>query len=816
MLDGLKTAPGSLARQGLVLLCWIAVLALSYIAWRRRRGEDVTDLLVVGGLLLALRLGLLVAGLPRQEQPGDASLAAALDLTGLVLLVWPFLAPPLPASWADRLAGAGLLTVALTCGVALWQRVCGTLGLYSEPPFSITWGHSALVMAGLAGLNLLHVQRRRRDWLLTMAGSLLAGIGGLLFPLPTASPLSAALTAVTAVLAAAWLNRLERPQREMAPVWLGSEVYSDTETTVDLLAASTSLLATTDLAGLLPAVTAALRHILEIRAAALLLPMEGELTEHEKTCPLKMAARWPYRDRPETLGPVPGECKPILAEILARGAPVHLTQKTDAQRLKLLESILGAELEAALILPLSSRPPERRLRAGQGLLVLDHGGDPLGVDQLELCRILADQVAIAANTIQLRTQIGQQSRALDHLAHRQDAETGRLHAILGSIADGVVVSDANDQVVLTNDAALNILGAEQPDILGQPFGQILGRMVPAGDVGIIGTLTESSPYGTEAVFEVGDRVVETSMIPIENSGPSQLGVVAVLRDITDLATAEAERERLLTDLQEHNRGLEETAERLQELDKLKSQFIANVSHELRTPLNSIIGFSGVMLKEIDGTLTEAQHEDIRAIYTSGKHLLGLITNLLDIGQIWADKMELTLSKVDLAEVVEDAATIALSLIGDKPIQLVQTLDPDLPTIWADRTRVRQILLNLFTNAIKYTEQGQVTVSASRDNDAVIISVADTGIGIPPEHQDTIFEAFGRVDNSNTRKVDGMGLGLSISRQLVELQGGQIWVESDVGVGSTFHFSLPLEGPPSSSADRKVTHQRLEAALAQWQ
>jgi two-component system sensor histidine kinase ChiS len=147
---------------------------------------------------------------------------------------------------------------------------------------------------------------------------------------------------------------------------------------------------------------------------------------------------------------------------------------------------------------------------------------------------------------------------------------------------------------------------------------------------------------------------------------------------------------------------------------------------------------------------------------------------------------------------------------------VQALDPDLPAIRADKTRARQVLLNLLTNAIKYTEQGHIIVSASRDQDTVVISVADTGIGIPPEHIETIFEEFCRVANFRTRKVSGLGLGLAISRKLVELQGGQIWVESEVGVGSTFYFSLPIEGPPSTSMDRKITHQRLEAALARWQ
>jgi signal transduction histidine kinase len=204
------------------------------------------------------------------------------------------------------------------------------------------------------------------------------------------------------------------------------------------------------------------------------------------------------------------------------------------------------------------------------------------------------------------------------------------------------------------------------------------------------------------------------------------------------------------------------------------------------------------------------------VYRSGKHLLGLITDMLDISRLWAGKMDVTLGDVELPEVIQDAVAIAAPLIDDKPIQLVQKLDSDLPTIRTDRTRVRQLLLNLLTNAIKYTKQGGVTVSAWPEKDFVVVSVADTGIGIPPKHIETIFREFGRVDNSSTRETGGLGLGLAISRQLIELLGGEIWVESEVDVGSTFSFSLPVEGPTAASKGQRITHQRLETALAQWQ
>lgn len=775
----MNDAVTTLIGQGVALLCWTAVAASSYTAWQRRRRDDPFNLLAVGGCWLAIRLGLLLVGLPAPGRPGNNWLAAALDLAGLVLLAWPFLAPPLPTRWADRLAGAGLMTVALLCGASLWHWVRGALGLLSSTQSRpiITWAYAALVLAGLAALNLSLHRPGNRVWMLTAIGALVAGAGGLLMPHSLVPPpLSAMLTAVTTTLASTWLNWLERRQREDAPPTPSSETPPDPQEAVRLPWSSNPLFSAPDLAQLLQATAAALAPILRIQQVVLFL------TGDENQGGLHLVARWSRTGSSDASPPFSRELGQLLRGVFARGRSVNVLR---SQGSKPLAQTLGSEWRAALILPLVGEQEAR------GILVLGHDGATLDTHQLQLCDDLASQVAIATHYIQLRATIGQQARSLSHLVRRQEQETGQLRSILASIGDGVIVSDANDQVILANDAALNILEAERDDVTGQPFGQILGRMAPAGEVGIIGTLINNSSYGTEAIFQVAERVVQTSMSPVENSGGVPLGVVAVLRDITALAQAEAEREQLLVDLQERGRQLEEAAEQLRELDRLKSQFITNMSHELRTPLNHIIGFSAMMLKEMGGPLTDMQRQDLETIQKGGKHLLSLITDILDISQIWAGKMGLTLGDVALPEIIEDTITTATARIGSKPIELKQSLAPDLPVIQADKTRVRQVLLNLVTNAIKYTERGQVTVSASRDDGFVTVSVSDTGIGIPPEYQETIFEEFGRVDSSSTRKVDGLGLGLSISRCLVELHGGQIGVESEVGAGSTFHFSLPL-------------------------
>ena len=237
-------------------------------------------------------------------------------------------------------------------------------------------------------------------------------------------------------------------------------------------------------------------------------------------------------------------------------------------------------------------------------------------------------------------------------------------------------------------------------------------------------------------------------------------------------------------------------EELQRVDELKSQFLANMSHELRTPLNSIIGFSRVILKGIDGPITDLQREDLTAIYNAGQHLLGLINDILDLSKIEAGKMELAFEDVDIGDLVNSVMSTAVGLVKDKPVKLLKEIEPDLPIIQADPIRVRQVLLNLISNAAKFTEQGHIKVTARRHIgthglEEILISVEDTGPGISPEDQKKLFKRFSQVDASLTRKTGGTGLGLSISRNLVEMHGGRIWVESEVGKGTTFYFTLPI-------------------------
>ncbi|HEX2500732.1 MAG TPA: ATP-binding protein, partial [Methylomirabilota bacterium] len=239
------------------------------------------------------------------------------------------------------------------------------------------------------------------------------------------------------------------------------------------------------------------------------------------------------------------------------------------------------------------------------------------------------------------------------------------------------------------------------------------------------------------------------------------------------------------------REIEAKGRELEVASRHKSQFLANMSHELRTPLNAILGYTELLNDGIYGDLPQKAGDVMTRIDRSGKHLLGLINDVLDLSKIEAGQLELALADYSLQEVVHAVVTQVESLAAEKGLSLRVALPPGLPAGRGDERRLAQVLLNLVGNAIKFTEAGEVRLTARVDGDAFVVSVADTGPGIAEADRQRIFEEFQQADSSSTRKKGGTGLGLSIARRIVELHGGRIWVESAVGRGSTFSFRVPV-------------------------
>jgi signal transduction histidine kinase/HAMP domain-containing protein len=282
------------------------------------------------------------------------------------------------------------------------------------------------------------------------------------------------------------------------------------------------------------------------------------------------------------------------------------------------------------------------------------------------------------------------------------------------------------------------------------------------------------------------RGLITGLLSVYFKGEAEIteSEARTLRTVARLVSVAKENADLVGELRDNNFQLERA-------NRLKSEFLANVSHELRTPMNAIIGYSKLMLDGLDGELNAQQEADLQRVTTAADNLLGLINGLLDLSKIEAGRMEINIEEVDVAPIVEDVVALVRPQSDAKDLDVRADVPDDLPSILADRARFRQILVNLMSNAVKFTDKGAVTIAATSADGWVTVSVADTGIGISTEAQAYIFDEFRQADASTTRRYGGTGLGLAISKRLVALHGGRIWVESGPNGGAIFSFTMPV-------------------------
>ena len=374
-------------------------------------------------------------------------------------------------------------------------------------------------------------------------------------------------------------------------------------------------------------------------------------------------------------------------------------------------------------------------------------------------------------------------------------------ALLGRVADLMrdrflyasvavyLVESSTEQVYLR---AVSPLNADWPPYVRKDDGTVMGDALRKVEIQV-----RSWEVGQDS--EWYRRTFSRGAIPLKMR-ERVLGVLAVLsterEGISDDSFKVLEHvANQITIALENARAYEkekETAQRLRETEEFRSNFLAHMSHGLREPLTNIIGFSSLLLKGFDGAINAQQRGDLQIVYANSQHLLGLINDLLDVSQIEAGLMELQFQELNLTEIIKSVMATLSALVRDKDIELHREIVPDLPLVWADAARTRQVLLRLLTNAARFTEQGNITVSVSTNGREVQVSVSDTGVGMTPEEQAHIFERFERGHLGSSSRPGSDGLGLALSKEFVELHGGHIWVESQVGQGSTFTFTLPLQ------------------------
>ena len=293
-----------------------------------------------------------------------------------------------------------------------------------------------------------------------------------------------------------------------------------------------------------------------------------------------------------------------------------------------------------------------------------------------------------------------------------------------------------------------------------------------------------------------DIIKENYENPINIKTNTELDIL--IDNFNKMQSAIQMREELLL---KKNNDLRIQTQEAMDASKLKSEFLANISHELRTPLNSIIGFTGRVIKKSGDSMAMPQLENLIIVKNEGEHLLKIINELLDYSRAEAGKMEIHAEYFNLVEVISEVSSMISSFLEDKPIEYTQKLfSISEMTIYSDRTKLRQILINLLSNAFKYSEEGTVTLSVDMGNSFYRIMVKDEGIGIAPENLENIFEAFHQVDGSYTRKVGGTGLGLSTTKRFIEMLGGNIDVQSVLGSGSCFTVYIPVK---FKDIDRKI-------------
>lgn len=502
-----------------------------------------------------------------------------------------------------------------------------------------------------------------------------------------------------------------------------------------------------------------LARFFEIPQAAFAL-----LDEEQKQ--MLVVAEYYAADRPSAKGIVlPVEGNPSMEWILKHKKPLAITDvQQDALMAPLRDIMQQRGVASILIAP---------------ILVNERVLGTIGLDAVTRRTFTDKEISLVAH---IASQVG---HAIQR--RRAEVETARQRTYFQTLVQNspvaIVTLDHQHCITTCNPTFEKLFGYREDEIRGQNLDALIA---PVDEQKQAAQYTQEAMIG-QSVHGIGKRrrkdgsLVEVELfgVPVLVEG-EPIGVLALYHDITELMEARRQAEAAA---------------------QAKAEFLANMSHEIRTPLNAVIGMTGLLL---DTPLNQEQRDFVETIRTSGDTLLSVINDILDFSKIEAGKMSMEQQPFYLTSCVESALDLLTPKAAEKGIELAYTIQENTPNkLIGDVTRLRQVLVNLLGNAVKFTEKGEVVVSVSCKNLAeneheLHFSVRDTGIGIPLERMDRLFQAFSQVDSSTTRRFGGTGLGLSISRSLVEMMGGRIWVESEVGKGSTFHFTIRAQSAPATT------------------
>jgi PAS domain S-box-containing protein len=460
--------------------------------------------------------------------------------------------------------------------------------------------------------------------------------------------------------------------------------------------------------------------------------------------------------------------KGLAGWVIEKKQPVIIPDVTQDSRWIALPSESGMVRKSVLAAPLLLG--EEALGA---ILLFHPETNYFTEDHLKLVSAAAAQVAQAINNAELYRLITDQANKLGDMLQEQAAEAYRIQTILSSITDGILVLDEKNTILMLNPSAEEMFGLRGAPLAERPLRDIVSVASDEDRNFVLSFYTDLLIHsrklkepGETVSFRVEGprRVLDVSLVMAPVGRGGAMGTIAVLRDITREA----------------------------EVDRMKTEFISTVSHELRTPMTSIKGYTDLLFMGVAGPLTEQQKRFLTIIKNNADRLANLVSDVLDISRIESGRVRLNLQAVSLKEVMDEITLAFEHRIREKGLNYTVDIPDDLPPLRADKDRLAQILTNLVGNACQYTpEGGSVLVTARAIGDMVQIDVKDTGIGIAPEDLPRIFDRFFRADHPMIRDTAGTGLGLSITKAFVEMHGGRIWVQSELGKGSTFSFTIPI-------------------------
>ncbi len=454
----------------------------------------------------------------------------------------------------------------------------------------------------------------------------------------------------------------------------------------------------------------------------------------------------------------------LLAYVLQKDCPLVIENLSQSEY-PFAALIEATGLQTAMFFPLYSPEDKKSL----GVLILgDQKPREWRADEIELMTTVSNQLALSTS----------HARLLDEIA----TERNRFNAVLNGVGEGVVLVDEHDRVLFANPAALRNIGLNKTYSIGQYDTASLLLVAAERSRELAAQLAESETVEPVQVERAG-RTWSVSINPIYDNSGEFIGVAQVQRDVTEAAR----------------------------VDRMKTEFISLVSHELRTPLTSIKGYLELVLDGDTGPINEVQQRFLEIARNGSDRLMALINDLLDVSRIESGKVELERTVLYMTGAINNVIEPLRLVAQEKQLEIQVKVTPDLPPAWADRDRVTQILTNLLSNALKYNRPGglvEVNVRVGDERHFLEIEVRDTGLGMTEDEQKQLFNKFFRSSSPTIRSISGTGLGLAITKALVEMHGGQIWVQSVLKQGSTFGFSLPIAVVPQVQTPFPFTEESL--------